>query len=83
MKSIICLILLILSSCNFIGTTRTTQGKPTEIVCKMNDFNGFPKEVQGYLAFNLKTVVTIYIYNKDKTQRIDMTFKKKYCREVK
>ena len=49
----------------------------------MNGFNGFPKEVKGYLAFELKRTTTIFIHNKDKTQRADLTFDKKYCKEVK
>ena len=82
MKTIIYLILLCLMGCNFTAALNS-QGKPIEYICEMKDFKGFPKKVQGKLAFELKKTLTIFVQNKDKSQRVDLTFEKKYCKEVK
>lgn len=76
MKYII-LMALLLTGCS---SPMAVQGIPIPYVCKINNIKGFPQKINGYLAVELRTTVTIFITNSDKTQRVDLTFKKEHCK---
>lgn len=69
-----------LSGCDFLSQNTPVQSGKKTVTCKMNNFKGFPKKVTGPVVFELTSTITIGIFNKDESERVDMTFPKDKCR---
>lgn len=75
------ILLFMLTGCDFLSQNTTTQKSQNRtVVCKLNDFGGFPRQVTGPVVFELRTTITIAIFNHKRTERVDMTFPKSKCR---
>jgi len=68
------------TACDFVG--KVVQQPAKTATCQMNGFRGFPKSVTGPVAMELKTVLSIAIYNKDKTEVVEIVFKKDKCKKA-
>ena len=69
--------LLFLTGCNI--NTLGGETKTVRATCKLDNFKGFPKKVTGNVTFELKSFITIKIYNKDKSESVEITFPKDKC----
>lgn len=72
--------IFLLSGCNFLADNTPAQTNAKVATCEMKGFSGFPKRVTGPVVFELRTTVTIAIFNNNKTERVDMTFPKSKCK---
>ncbi len=75
------ILLFMLTGCDFLSQNISTQESQNRtVVCKLKNFDGFPRQVMGPVVFELRTTITIAIFNRDRTERVDMTFPKSKCR---
>lgn len=49
-------------------------------ICYMNNFSNLPSSIRGKVTLNLKNHVTIAVYNKNKSEVVEMTFAKNKCK---
>jgi hypothetical protein len=70
-------IIFLISGCNYVASSDNSS--PQQATCKMDNFKNFPKKVTGPVTLELKTYITILIENKDKTEKVEMTFLKSKC----
>jgi len=72
------LMLLFLVGCGFTGSV-DLGGSNRVVTCKMNNFNQFPSKITGKVTLELKNFLTIVVFNKDKTEKVEITFPKEKC----
>jgi len=71
--------ILLIAGCSQELVLKKNEETSKTLVCKMNNFKDFPREVSGVVSFELKNFVTIVLENKDKTEKVEMTFSKEKC----
>ncbi len=52
------------------------------VICYMAGFINLPPSVRGPVTFTLKNHITVAVYNRNKTELVEMTFAKNKCRRV-
>jgi len=48
--------------------------------CSMNNFKSFPSKVTGQIVFVFNKTMTIAVLNRDKSERVDLTFPRSRCK---
>ena len=69
-----------LTACNNVAQVAKPVSGDRVVTCTLANFKDLPKEIKGQVAFELKSTISIAVFNEDKTERVDMTFPKEKCK---
>jgi hypothetical protein len=69
--------MLWITGCDKFAVTKSTILNAT---CYMEGFEGFPEKVTGPVTLELRSYLTILVKNKDKTEKVEITFPKSKCK---
>jgi len=81
MKILLPIMIMFLFGCNNIAqVNKDYSGGDRTVTCTLTNFKTLPKTITGQVAFELKSTISIAVFNKDKSERVDMTFPKDKCK---